>query len=52
MKKTNVGNLNISSDLLEFVNNEAIPGTEIDADNFWSKFDETVLLLAPINREL
>ena len=52
MKKTNVGNLNISSDLLEFVNNEAIPGTEIDADNFWSKFDESVHLLAPINREL
>ena len=52
MKKINVGNLKISSNLLEFINNEAIPGTEINANIFWSKFEKSVHFLAPINRKL
>jgi len=52
MKKINVGNLKVSFDLLEFINNEAIPGTEIDANSFWSKFEESVYLLTPINKKL
>ena len=52
MKRINKGNLKVDSRLLEFLNNEALPETEINADNFWSKFDEAVHQLVPINKKL
>lgn len=52
MKRINKGNLKVDSRLLEFLNNEAIPETGIDTDNFWSKFDEAVHQLALINKKL
>ena len=52
MNKFKKGNLTINSTLLDFINQEAIPGTEIAAEDFWSKFDSAVHELAPINREL
>ena len=44
--------LKISSTLFEFVNNEAIPGTDINSDDFWDKFSKIVHELAPINLRL
>ena len=44
--------LKISSTLFEFINNEAIPGTNIVSDEFWNKFSKVVHELAPINKEL
>ena len=44
--------LKISSTLFEFINNEAIPGTNINKDEFWKKFSQNVLELAPINKKL
>ena len=38
--------------MFEFINNEAIPGTNIDAESFWSQFSETVHNLSPINKAL
>ena len=38
--------------LLEFIEKEVIPGTDINADEFWKKFDTAVHELAPINRSL
>ena len=52
MNQIKKGNLTISSVLLEFVNQEVIPGTDIDAENFWKKFDLAVHELAPINKAL
>jgi len=52
MNKIKKGNLTISSVLLEFVNKEVIPGTNIDAEDFWKKFDIAVHKLAPINKAL
>ena len=52
MKKINKGTLKVDSRLVDFLNNEAIPGTDIDPDNFWSKFDRAVHELAPINKKL
>ena len=46
------GNLTIESVLLDFINQEAIPGTNISAENFWQRFDKTVHELAPINKAL
>ena len=44
--------LKISSKLFDFINNEAIPGTGIKIDEFWSNFEKTVHELAPINKNL
>ena len=44
--------LKISSSLFEFINNEAIPGTTVKPDDFWSKFEKVVHELSPINRGL
>ena len=44
--------LKISSTLLEFINNEAIPGTNINTEEFWSNFSKIVHELAPINKKL
>jgi malate synthase len=52
MNQVKKGNLTISSVLLKFINQEVIPGTGIDADNFWKKFDLAVHELAPVNKAL
>ncbi len=44
--------LKISSTLFEFINNEAIPGTEISNEEFWSKFSKVVHELSPKNKYL
>ncbi|HLV77373.1 MAG TPA: malate synthase G [Marinobacter sp.] len=46
------GGIQIARNLYDFVNNEAIPGTGVDADKFWAEFDTIVNELAPRNREL
>ncbi len=52
MKKINVNNLKIDEQLFKFVNEEAIPGTNINADNFWLEFSKAVHELAPVNKKL
>jgi len=52
MNKIIKGNLKINSALFEFINNEVIPGTDINPENFWLKFDESVHFFAPINKKL
>ncbi|MDX1633711.1 MAG: malate synthase G [Marinobacter sp.] len=51
-ERVQVGGLQVAKVLLDFINNEAIPGTGIDADKLWSEFDAIVHELAPRNREL
>ena len=52
MNKIKKGNLTIDAALLDFINQEAIPGTNISIEDFWQKFDNAVHELAPINRAL
>ena len=52
MSKVTIENLKINSTLLDFINKEAIPGTNIKVENFWRSFDEAVHELAPINKNL
>lgn len=47
-----VGNLRIARVLYDFVNNEALPGTDIDPDSFWSGVDKTLSDLTPQNQLL
>ena len=44
--------LKISSRLFDFINNEVIPGTTINSDEFWIKFAEIAHELAPLNKSL
>ncbi len=44
--------LKINTKLLDFVNNEIIPGTNIKSEEFWTSFEKTVHELAPINKKL
>ncbi len=46
------GQLSIASELLDFVNNELLPGTNVTKENFWSGLDKSVHELAPKNRKL
>jgi malate synthase len=38
--------------LYDFINDEALPGTDVSPDAFWSGFDQLVHDLSPRNREL
>ena len=51
-ERVNAGGLQVARILYDFVNNEAIPGTGVDADTFWSEFGRIVSDMAPRNREL
>ena len=50
--RTACGGLEVSSELYRFITDEAIPGTGIDAREFWTAMDALIHELAPINREL
>ena len=52
MSKNKIGNLIINSVLLDFINKEVIPGTDVLVEDFWNKFDSAVHELAPINKGL
>ena len=52
MKIINKENLNINSALFDFINNEVIPGTGINLEDFWKNFDKIVHELTPINKKL
>ena len=51
-KYIKINNLSVSSDLLNFINNELLKDTIISPENFWKGFDKIVHELAPINRQL
>ena len=44
--------LNIDKKLYDFINNEVLPGTNIDQNIFWSNFSDLVKDLSPINKSL
>jgi len=46
------GKLSVAGVLLEFVNNELLPGTGIDPNKFWEGLDNSVHELAPKNKKL
>lgn len=51
-ERVQVGGLQIAQVLYDFINNEAIPGSGVDADTFWAGTDKIVHDLAPKNRAL
>jgi malate synthase len=51
-QRVQVGGLQVAKELYDFINTEALPGTGIGAEQFWSRFDSIVHDLTPRNREL
>ena len=52
MKYISQGNLSVSSLLLEFVNKELLPGTNVDPKSFWDGLDKNAHELTPKNKKL
>ncbi len=50
--RVSVGNLRVARVLYDFVNNEALPGTDIDPDSFWAGVDKVVTDLTQKNQDL
>ena len=46
------GALQVDQELYDFINDEALPGTGISPEAFWSSFDSLIHDLSPRNREL
>ena len=46
------GALQVDKELYDFINDEALPGTGISPEAFWSGFDSVIHDLSPRNREL
>jgi malate synthase len=51
-QRVQINGLEVAEDLYNFINNEAMPGTGVEADAFWSAFADIVHDLAPKNRAL
>ena len=45
-------NLRIDENLFKFINNEVLPGTEINKDFFWENFSKLIYDFKPINQKL
>ncbi|HEX5278320.1 MAG TPA: malate synthase G, partial [Fluviicoccus sp.] len=46
------GNLAIAKELYDFIVNQAIPGSGVDVDAYWSAFEQVVTELTPKNKAL
>ena len=51
-QRVKVGDLDVAKVLYDFINERALPGTDVSQEQFWSKLDAIVHDLAPRNREL
>ncbi len=47
-----INTLSVSKNLADFVNNELLPGLDVNEKNFWDGFDKSINELAPINKKL
>ncbi len=52
MNMVDKNGLKVNPILLDFINNDVIPGTNVKSDEFWKKFSKAVHELAPINKNL
>ena len=51
-ERTTCHRLQVADELYRFIQDEALPGSGVNADQFWADFDRLVHDLAPRNREL
>ena len=51
-ERVKVGGLSVADELFRLVNNEVIPGTGVDPDDFWQSFESIIKDLSPRNQGL
>ena len=51
-KRLNRSNLQVSETLVNFIEKEALPNTNIDSENFWIKFESILQKFVPQNKKL
>ncbi len=51
-ERVQVGSLQVAKVLYDFINDQAIPGTGVSADKFWSELEAVLADLAPKNKAL
>ena len=51
-ERIETGGLQVDRELHDFINDEALPGTGVSPERFWSRLDRLIHDLAPRNREL
>lgn len=51
-QRTQIHGLQVSTDLYQFINDQVLPGTGVNAETFWKGFDSIVADLAPKNAAL
>ena len=47
-----IGDLQVASELYDFINSEALPGSQVDQGSFWAGFEKIISDLTPKNKEL
>ncbi|KAB2338082.1 malate synthase G [Cytobacillus depressus] len=47
-----VGKMQVAKELFDFINNEVLPGSEVNQEQFWNGFEKIVYELTPKNKEL
>ena len=50
--RTQVGQLQVATQLFDFVNQQALPGTGLDSADFWAGVEALIHELAPVNKAL
>ncbi|MDC0975877.1 malate synthase G [Alphaproteobacteria bacterium] len=51
-KRLDRSNLQVSETLVDFIEKEALPNTNINAEHFWNKFEKVLNKFAPQNKKL
>lgn len=46
------GSLKIAEELFHFIEKEALPGAEVDSEQFWQGFEKLIADLTPKNKQL
>lgn len=51
-KYCNVGNLQVAQELYDFINSEALPGSQVDPEKFWIDLEALIRDMTPKNKQL
>ena len=51
-KRLNRSNLQVSETLVNFIENDALPNTNVSAERFWNKLELILDHFAPLNKKL
>ena len=51
-KRLNRSNLQVSESLVNFIENDALPNTNVSAERFWNKLELILDHFAPLNKKL